>query len=311
MTTDAAERAQPARARAPSWARTRRNLAPYLFLAPFLVGFVVFLVLPLVYVLNLSLYRSRIVGGQSFVGIENYVKVLGDSSFWTGVTNVSDVRADPDPDHDRDRAPRGAAARRRDHQPPGDLPAGLLPAIRRPDVVAALIWGYLYGQAFGPVAQVARSAGAPPPEFLTQADDHAGCSRTSAPGSTRATTCSSCSRRSRRFPASCTRRPAWTARADIQIAWRIKIPLIASGDHAGDHLLHDRHAPAVHRAAVLRGIAPTVIAPDFTPNLYVESSPSRTASSTTRPPSRSAVAADHRGAVVARPVRLLPPAGVR
>ena len=38
-----------------------------------------------------------------------------------------------------------------------------------PGVVAALVWGYLYGQQFGPVAQIARALNVAPPQFLTPA----------------------------------------------------------------------------------------------------------------------------------------------
>ena len=37
-----------------------------------------------------------------------------------------------------------------------------------PSVVAALIWGYLYGQDFGPFAQLAGLLGLPPPNFLSE-----------------------------------------------------------------------------------------------------------------------------------------------
>jgi multiple sugar transport system permease protein len=36
-----------------------------------------------------------------------------------------------------------------------------------PAVVATLMWGYLYGQEFGPFAQLADKLGLPPPEFLS------------------------------------------------------------------------------------------------------------------------------------------------
>src|SRR5258708_22169913 len=36
-------------------------------------------------------------------------------------------------------------------------------------VIAALVWGYLYGPSFGPFAQFARATGLPPPDFLSDA----------------------------------------------------------------------------------------------------------------------------------------------
>ncbi len=112
---------------------SRRGLVPYVFLAPFLIGFAIFVIGPLVYVLNLSLYRTKIVGGRTFVGLDNYVKVLSDESFWTGVGNVLTFGLIQIP------IMLGIALvaallldstilRRR-----VDLPAGVLPAVRRVD----------------------------------------------------------------------------------------------------------------------------------------------------------------------------------
>src|SRR5690242_8128760 len=73
------------------WYRPKRfgqRVAPYLFLAPFLAGFILFMVYPLLYALNLSLYRNRLIGGITFVGLDNYVKAVQDRNFWEGVRNV-------------------------------------------------------------------------------------------------------------------------------------------------------------------------------------------------------------------------------
>ena len=42
--------------------RIGQKVTPYLFLSPFLVGFLVFMVYPLIYAFNLSLYRKKLVG---------------------------------------------------------------------------------------------------------------------------------------------------------------------------------------------------------------------------------------------------------
>lgn len=150
------------------WRRIRRKSIPFLFLTPFLVGFVIFMVVPLVYALGLSLFRSKIIGGRTFVGIENYIKALQDPIFWSGVRHVLTFGLIQIP------VMLGIA-----------LVAALIldAAVTRwrtifrlgffvpfavPAVVAALIWGYLYGQSFGPIAQIAHWLGQAPPIFLTQ-----------------------------------------------------------------------------------------------------------------------------------------------
>src|SRR6185503_10121423 len=147
--------------------RIGQKITPYLFLTPFLIGFLVFMVYPLIYALNLSLYRNKLVGGLSFVGLENYVKAFQDVNFWGGVINVLTFGA---------------------IQIPVMLGLALLFALildgklirsqtifrlgyflpfAVPSVVAALIWGYFYGQSFGPIAQIATALGLEPPLFLT------------------------------------------------------------------------------------------------------------------------------------------------
>lgn len=61
---------------------------PYLFLAPFLLLFILFFILPLIYALGISLFADRLVGGTVFVGSQNYLQAFRDSSFWEGVRRM-------------------------------------------------------------------------------------------------------------------------------------------------------------------------------------------------------------------------------
>jgi multiple sugar transport system permease protein len=149
------------------WRRFGRKITPYLFLSPFLIGYIAFMVYPLIYSLNLSLYRKQLIGGITFVGLANYVKVFQDTNFWEGIRNVLVFGA---------------------MQIPVMLGFALIFAlvldseiIRRltifrlgyflpfavPSVVAALMWGYFYGQGFGPITQIATALKMQPPVFLT------------------------------------------------------------------------------------------------------------------------------------------------
>ena len=51
--------------RRPSGGDIGRRLAPYLFLLPFLIVFVGFLIVPLLYALNLSVWKTTLVGVAS------------------------------------------------------------------------------------------------------------------------------------------------------------------------------------------------------------------------------------------------------
>jgi len=150
-----------------SWQRFWRKATPYLFLMPFFIGYVVFLIYPLVYSFNLSLYRKQLVGGTKFVGLANYLKVVQDGQFWEGIRNVLIFGAVQIPVMlglalafalilDSNIIRRQTIFR-----------LGFFLPFAVPSVVAALLWGYLYGQTFGPLAQIAKALKLAPPLLLT------------------------------------------------------------------------------------------------------------------------------------------------
>jgi multiple sugar transport system permease protein len=65
--------------------KRRQAIAAWLFLTPFLLTALFFLVGPLGYALYLSTQTDTLVGGVEFVGIENYITTLGDPVFLEGV----------------------------------------------------------------------------------------------------------------------------------------------------------------------------------------------------------------------------------
>lgn len=64
------------------------RLTPYLFIAPFLVSFLVLFLGPAIYSLILSFYRYRGYGAVSWVGTANYERLLGYHQFWTSWLNT-------------------------------------------------------------------------------------------------------------------------------------------------------------------------------------------------------------------------------
>jgi multiple sugar transport system permease protein len=58
------------------------------FLAPALITIGVVLVYPLVYVFRLGFFSYSISRGMHFVGLENYVKILGDETFYVSLKNT-------------------------------------------------------------------------------------------------------------------------------------------------------------------------------------------------------------------------------
>jgi multiple sugar transport system permease protein len=138
----------------------------WLFVLPFAVVFVAFLILPLVYAFYLSLYSKGLATGVVFAGLKNYVTAFTDSSFLRGVWFVLRFAVVLIPvqmlvslvlalvlDTLTTRFARFAR-----------LMIFLPYAI--PAVIGALMWGFLYSPTFGPMQQVFGVFGAHAPFLL-------------------------------------------------------------------------------------------------------------------------------------------------
>ena len=145
---------------------TGRRRYGYVFALPFLVCFALLFVLPLGYALYLSLFKTQLVGGTVFAGLSNYARALTDRLFLAGVGRVALFFVIQVPIMML-LALLAALA----------IDSGLL-RLRRlirlgifipyavPAVIAALMWGYLYGPDFGPAAQLAAKLHVSAPGFL-------------------------------------------------------------------------------------------------------------------------------------------------
>ncbi|MEU0112564.1 sugar ABC transporter permease [Streptomyces bobili] len=148
---------------------SRRRTAGPLFVAPFMVLFLLLFLTPLGYAAYLSLFRERLIGGTGFVGLDNYVTALSDPLLLHGLGRVALFFVIQVPLMLLLALAFALA-----------LDSGLLRLARVirlgifipyavPSVVAALMWGYLYGPDFGPFAQLSRRLSLPVPDFLSDA----------------------------------------------------------------------------------------------------------------------------------------------
>ena len=71
-------------------ARTTRRLSAYAFVGPAMVLLAVFVLVPMVYALYLSLFDYGVAGSNAFTGLANYVQALRDQLFWKsmGITSI-------------------------------------------------------------------------------------------------------------------------------------------------------------------------------------------------------------------------------
>ena len=147
--------------------RSRKHaLTGWLFIAPFAVVFLVFLVAPLVYAFYLSLYTKGLATGTTFAGIDNYVRAFTDPSFLKGISFVIRFSLVLIP---LQMAVSLAAALVLDSITTrfarfSRLMIFLPYAI--PAVIGALMWGFLYSPSFGPLQQIFGLFNQPAPVLL-------------------------------------------------------------------------------------------------------------------------------------------------
>ena len=155
-----------ARAARTAWVR-RRDRRGFVFVAPFLGAFVLFLVVPLGYAVYSSLYTTRLIGGTVFAGLDNYREVLGSGLFWSGVVRVlvfGTIQISVmlviafffATIFDLGLVKFGRAFRMIFFIP-----------FAVPIVVGALMWGFMLQPQYGPFTRLAEVAGFPGTNFLS------------------------------------------------------------------------------------------------------------------------------------------------
>lgn len=67
--------------------RFKRNIAPYIFIAPFFILFSIFMLYPILFSFRISLTKWDGMGTMQWVGFNNYVKLLSDPIFIQSIKN--------------------------------------------------------------------------------------------------------------------------------------------------------------------------------------------------------------------------------
>ncbi|MGW2615742.1 carbohydrate ABC transporter permease [Streptomyces sp. NPDC001500] len=147
--------------------RDRRSWTGWGFIGPFVVVFALVFLAPIAYSIYLSLFRDQLIGGNQFVGLDNYTRALQDDAFWSAVGRVALFLA---------------------VQVPIMLGIALLVALALdsgrlygkgffritiflpyavPAVVATLMWGFMYGTKYGLVGDINSAFGVTLPDLLS------------------------------------------------------------------------------------------------------------------------------------------------
>lgn len=69
------------------WQQNKLRLAPWLFLAPAMFMFAIYVVIPIFQSISLSFYAWDGLGEATFIGLDNYVELMDDEDFYTSLYN--------------------------------------------------------------------------------------------------------------------------------------------------------------------------------------------------------------------------------
>jgi multiple sugar transport system permease protein len=242
-------------------------LAAYLFVLPFFVVFVAMLIVPLFYSGYLSFFQTRLVGGVSFVGLTNYLHAFTDPAFLGGVARMGLFLL---------------------VQVPVMLTLALFCALALdsgwvrgskvlrllifvpyavPGVVATLMWGYLYGNDFGPIAQFIRTLGMNAPDLLSPGNvlasmmnivtwEFAGYNMIIMYSALRS------------IPAELYEAAEVDGASQLRVAWNIKIPAIRPAIMLTVIFSVIGTFQLFNEPSLLHNVAPNAINNSFTPNFY-------------------------------------------
>lgn len=64
--------------------KKKRNeyLTAYLFVAPDLIGLIIFVILPILFAIYISFFKWDMVSEKVFIGLDNYIRMFKDTSWW-------------------------------------------------------------------------------------------------------------------------------------------------------------------------------------------------------------------------------------
>ena len=239
----------------------------YLFVAPFVIAFIAMLIVPIGYALYLSLFQTRLIGGESFAGLNNYLRAFADPKLRDGLFRVVQFLV---------------------IQVPVMLALALFFALALdsarvygskivrilifvpyaiPGVVGVLVWGYLYGTRFGLITQLFNALGLPSPDLLASQNilgammntvtwQYAGYNMIVMYSALRA------------IPGDLFEAAMIDGATQLQMAWSIKIPAIRSAIALCAIFSAIGAFQVFTEPNLMQPLAPTVVTNWYTPSYY-------------------------------------------
>jgi len=153
MTMASVTAATVAPLRPPARRKSRKDWRGWIFVGPFMAVFALVFIAPLAYAIYLSGFRNQLIGGNHFVGLDNYTQLLHDAAFYHGLLRVALFLVIQVPIMLIIALAAAMAIDSARLHAAGLFRIVLFLPYAVPGVVAVLMWGFIYGDQFGLVGQ--------------------------------------------------------------------------------------------------------------------------------------------------------------
>lgn len=223
--------------------------------------------LPMFYALYLSFFKQSLLGGTTFAGFDNFIAAFKDEALWSGFRRVLIYAAIQIP---LNLILSLAAALILDSQRIRHIAVPrilLFLPYAVPGVIAALMWGYIYGDKYGLVGQIASMIGATAPNMLSEKLMLFAI----------ANICTWCSLGYNMLiyysaligiPNELYESARIDGASELRIAWSVKIPQIKGSIMMTVLFSVIGTLQLFNEPSILMNSAPNVITSNYTPNLY-------------------------------------------
>ncbi|WP_396667621.1 carbohydrate ABC transporter permease [Microbacterium sp. R86528] len=255
------------RARSRNRIRSSQARAGLAFLAPFLIVFALVFIAPLIYSVYLSFFKTQLIGGTAFVGVDNYVRAFGDEKFWSGAARVMLMLLVQVPIMLTVAVlvalaiDSGRLAGAKFHRIAVFLPYAV------PGVVAVLMWGFIYSERYGLTGNINSALGAEVLNPLSQqwilvaignilTWEFVGYNMLIFYSALRT------------IPSDLYEAAALDGAGPIRIAWSIKLPALRGALVIATIFSIIGSFQLFNEPNVLQTLVPTLISSFFTPNMY-------------------------------------------
>lgn len=247
--------------------KPKREYIGMLYCLPYVVVFLFGMIIPMFYALYLSFFKQSLLGGTTFAGFDNFIAAFKDEALWSGFRRVLIYAAIQIP---LNLILSLVAALILDSQRIRHIAVPrilLFLPYAVPGVIAALMWGYIYGDKYGLVGQIASMVGATAPNMLSEKLMLFAI----------ANICTWCSLGYNMLiyysaligiPTELYESARIDGASELRIAWSVKIPQIRGPIMMTVLFSVIGTLQLFNEPSILMNSAPNVITSNYTPNLY-------------------------------------------